>query len=105
MNTTLQPEGWLAPRGYANGISSSAQNGQIISVAGQIGWNAQCQFESDDFAEFIRQKDIPMCQLGQVGGDTISFTHWTELEIPLANLRAAHEGFFPALMGADAALA
>jgi enamine deaminase RidA (YjgF/YER057c/UK114 family) len=51
MNTTLQPEGWLAPRGYANGISSNAPNGQIISVAGQIGWNAQCQFESDDFAE------------------------------------------------------
>ena len=25
--------------------------------------------------------------------------------IPLADLRAAHEGFFPALMGADAALA
>jgi enamine deaminase RidA (YjgF/YER057c/UK114 family) len=51
MNTTLQPEGWLAPRGYANGVSSSAPNGQIISVAGQIGWNAKCQFESDDFAE------------------------------------------------------
>jgi len=25
--------------------------------------------------------------------------------IPLADLRAAHEGFFPNLMGADAALA
>jgi enamine deaminase RidA (YjgF/YER057c/UK114 family) len=54
MNKTLQPDGWLAPRGYANGIMSSAANGQIISVAGQIGWNAQCQFESDDFAEQTR---------------------------------------------------
>jgi enamine deaminase RidA (YjgF/YER057c/UK114 family) len=51
MNKTLQPDGWLAPRGYANGIASSVANGQIISVAGQIGWNAQCRFESDDFAE------------------------------------------------------
>jgi enamine deaminase RidA (YjgF/YER057c/UK114 family) len=54
MNKTLQPDGWLAPRGYANGIMSSAVNEQIISVAGQIGWNAQCQFESDDFAEQTR---------------------------------------------------
>jgi enamine deaminase RidA (YjgF/YER057c/UK114 family) len=54
MNKTLQPEGWLAPRGYANGVVSTAPNGQIISVAGQIGWNAQCQFESDDFADQTR---------------------------------------------------
>jgi enamine deaminase RidA (YjgF/YER057c/UK114 family) len=51
MSTTLQPQGWLAPRGYANGVATNTNNGQIISVAGQIGWNAQCKFESDDFAE------------------------------------------------------
>jgi enamine deaminase RidA (YjgF/YER057c/UK114 family) len=51
MNTTLQPQGWLAPRGYANGVSTNVVDGQVISVAGQIGWNAQCQFESDDFGE------------------------------------------------------
>jgi enamine deaminase RidA (YjgF/YER057c/UK114 family) len=54
MNITLQPEGWLAPRGYANGIVSTAPNGKVISIAGQIGWNAQCQFESDDFADQTR---------------------------------------------------
>ena len=32
-------------------------------------------------------------------------TRGNECEVPLADLRAAHEGFFPALMGADAALA
>ncbi len=43
---TLQPAGWAAPRGYANGV---AARGMQIFVGGQIGWNAQQQFESDDF--------------------------------------------------------
>ena len=48
----LQPEGWLAPRGYANGIEAS---GRQIYVGGQIGWNPQCQFETDDLVAQIRQ--------------------------------------------------
>lgn len=43
---TLQPPGWAPARGYANGI---AARGLQIFVGGQIGWNAQQQFESDDF--------------------------------------------------------
>ena len=42
----LQPPGWATPRGYANGI---ATRGTMVFVGGQIGWNAQQQFESDDF--------------------------------------------------------
>ncbi len=49
---TLQPEGWLAPRGYANGIEAS---GRQIYVGGQIGWNGQCQFETDDLVAQIKQ--------------------------------------------------
>lgn len=48
----LQPADWAAPRGYANGVAAS---GRQIYVAGQIGWNAQCQFESDDFIAQVRQ--------------------------------------------------
>ena len=43
--TVLQPPGWTRPRGYANGIAAS---GRMVFVAGQIGWNAECVFESDD---------------------------------------------------------
>ena len=43
---TLQPPGWAPAKGYANGI---AARGTTIFVGGQIGWNAQQQFESDDF--------------------------------------------------------
>ena len=42
----LQPPGWLPARGYANGV---AAHGTQIFVGGQIGWNAQQQFETDDF--------------------------------------------------------
>ena len=46
MRKLLQPPGWTAPKGYANGI---AARGTQVFVGGQIGWNAQQQFESDDF--------------------------------------------------------
>jgi phosphoribosylformylglycinamidine synthase len=62
-------------------------------------------FGSDEFSKFINSTDLPVVHLGQVGGNTISFTNWIDTEISLADLRAAHEGFFPKLMGADAALA
>jgi enamine deaminase RidA (YjgF/YER057c/UK114 family) len=48
----LQPEGWAAPRGYANGIAAV---GRFVFVAGQIGWNAAQQFETDDFVGQTRQ--------------------------------------------------
>lgn len=46
MNKLLQPAGWAPAKGYANGI---AARGTQIFVGGQIGWNTQQQFESDDF--------------------------------------------------------
>jgi enamine deaminase RidA (YjgF/YER057c/UK114 family) len=48
----LQPAGWATPKGYANGVAAS---GRQVFVAGQIGWNAQAQFESDDFVDQARQ--------------------------------------------------
>ena len=48
----LQPPGWAAPRGYANGVAAS---GTQIFVAGQIGWNAQGSFDSDDLVAQVRQ--------------------------------------------------
>ena len=48
----LQPAGWAAPRGYVNGV---AAQGTHVFVAGQIGWNARCEFESDDLVAQVRQ--------------------------------------------------
>jgi enamine deaminase RidA (YjgF/YER057c/UK114 family) len=49
---TLAPPEWTPPKGYANGV---AARGTMVFVGGQIGWNAQQQFETDDFAAQARQ--------------------------------------------------
>ena len=48
----LQPPDWAKPRGYSNGI---VVRGQLVFVAGMIGWNKDAQFETDDFAAQVRQ--------------------------------------------------
>ena len=48
----LQPSAWPRPRGYSNGVMAS---GKTVCVAGMIGWDAQCQFQTDDFAGQVRQ--------------------------------------------------
>mgnify|MGYP003599077101 FL=1 len=48
----LHPAGWVPAKGYANGI---AARGTQVFVGGQIGWNAQQQFETDDFIAQTRQ--------------------------------------------------
>jgi len=53
---TLQPPGWATPKGYANGVSVELQPGmRLLFVGGQIGWNPQQVFESDDFIDQCRQ--------------------------------------------------
>jgi enamine deaminase RidA (YjgF/YER057c/UK114 family) len=48
----LQPPGWASPKGYANGV---AARGTLVFVAGQVGWNRNQEFESDDFVAQARQ--------------------------------------------------
>jgi enamine deaminase RidA (YjgF/YER057c/UK114 family) len=48
----LQPPGWSAPKGYSNGV---AARGTLVFVGGQVGWNAEQRFESDDFVAQARQ--------------------------------------------------
>jgi enamine deaminase RidA (YjgF/YER057c/UK114 family) len=52
MNEALLPEGWPRPKGYANGVAAS---GRQVHVAGQVGWNPQGVWETDDFAAQTRQ--------------------------------------------------
>lgn len=55
MHDILQPEGWARPIGYANGV---AARGRTVYVGGQIGWNSQCQFETDDFVGQVDRKSV-----------------------------------------------
>jgi enamine deaminase RidA (YjgF/YER057c/UK114 family) len=63
--TVLQPPGWAAPRGYANGVLVS---GRLLFVAGQIGWNAQAQFDSDDLVAQVRQALVNVRAVLAAGG-------------------------------------
>jgi enamine deaminase RidA (YjgF/YER057c/UK114 family) len=40
----LLPAGWPRPRGYSNGV---AVRGELVFVAGQVGWDAKGTFPSD----------------------------------------------------------
>jgi enamine deaminase RidA (YjgF/YER057c/UK114 family) len=48
----LQPPNRARPRGYASGI---AAEGRQIFISGQIGWNAEQHFASDELAAQVRQ--------------------------------------------------
>ena len=51
-NEALLPEGWPRPKGYANGVAAT---GRQVYVAGQVGWNPEGVWETDDFAAQTRQ--------------------------------------------------
>ncbi len=48
----LHPKAWKAPVGYANGIAAS---GTLVFVAGQVGWDAQQVFRSENLTEQFEQ--------------------------------------------------
>jgi len=64
----LLPEGWTAPQGYANGIEVPA--GRIVFVAGQVGWDAQQRFRSEEIApQFAQALDNILAVLREAGGE------------------------------------
>ncbi len=62
---TLQPAHWVRPRGYSNGVTA---RGQLVFVAGMIGWDAQCIFQTDDFADQVRQALINVVEVLREAG-------------------------------------
>jgi enamine deaminase RidA (YjgF/YER057c/UK114 family) len=90
MNQILQPEGWVKPLGYSNGV---AAEGRLVFVAGQIGWNARGEFESDDFVGQFRQclKNI-VAVLAEAGAEAAHITSMTwyfvDKQDYIANLKA-----------------
>jgi enamine deaminase RidA (YjgF/YER057c/UK114 family) len=61
----LHPRNWKKAQGFANGI---AAEGRMVFLAGQIGWNAEQQFESDDFIVQTRQALMNIVVLVQEAG-------------------------------------
>lgn len=76
MHKFLQPEGWAKPIGYANGI---AARGRMIFVGGQIGWNARCEFETDDLVGQVAQtlsNVVAVLASGGAGPEHVTSMTW-----------------------------
>lgn len=48
----IQPPGWGRPKGYSNGVVAA---GRMVFVAGQVGWDHNEVFQTDDLVGQIRQ--------------------------------------------------
>ena len=48
----LHPKSWARAKGFSNGVVAE---GRVVFVAGQVGWNAEQEFESDDFVAQVEQ--------------------------------------------------
>lgn len=68
MPRTILPEGWPRPRGYANGMAAS---GELLAIAGQIGWNAREEFESLEFGPQFRQALQNVVAVVEAAGGTV----------------------------------
>lgn len=67
-STVLLPEGWAAPIGYSNGIAVDA--GRIVFIAGQVGWDAEQRFHSDQIPpQFAQALDNILAVLRCAGGE------------------------------------
>jgi enamine deaminase RidA (YjgF/YER057c/UK114 family) len=63
---TLQPPGWARPKGFANGIATS---GELVFIAGQVGWTGQGEWRESSFAGQFRQAlDNILAVLRQANG-------------------------------------
>jgi enamine deaminase RidA (YjgF/YER057c/UK114 family) len=86
----INPPEWAPAKGYSNG---ALVHGRTLYVAGQIGWNAQQQFETDDLGEQLAQAlDNVLAVVRAAGGaptDVAKMTIYvTDLDAYRASTRA-----------------
>jgi len=72
---SVHPEGWKPAKGYANGMVAE---GKVLFVGGQIGWNAQQEFETHDFIGQMTQALRNIVDVVQAaGGEVADITRLT----------------------------
>ena len=52
MSRAITPDGWPRAKGYSHGM---AAGGEVLAIAGQIGWDESESLVSDDFVEQAAQ--------------------------------------------------
>jgi enamine deaminase RidA (YjgF/YER057c/UK114 family) len=84
----LQPSGWPAPKGYANGI---AADGRLVVTGGVIGWDVVGHLP-DDFVAQVRQAlsniSVILAEGGAAPEHLVRLTWYVvDMEEYLANLK------------------
>jgi enamine deaminase RidA (YjgF/YER057c/UK114 family) len=71
----INPEALAKPKGYNNGMKG---RGDVLFVAGQVGWNREGQMVSDDFvAQFEQALENVLTVVWQAGGKPDSIGRMT----------------------------
>ena len=86
MNRILLPDGWPRPRGYSNGIAAS---GELVFVAGQIGWDTAGQFPQGFAAQFRQTLDNTLAILAEAGAGPEHIVRMTWYVVDKAEYLAA----------------
>jgi enamine deaminase RidA (YjgF/YER057c/UK114 family) len=74
-HTFLHPREWKLAKGFSNGVVAE---GRMIFLAGQVGWNAEQRFESEDFVAQARQALANIVTLvAEAGGGAEHITRLT----------------------------
>lgn len=73
--TAINPDSLAKPRGYNHGMKGS---GELLFVAGQVGWNREGRMVSDDFAlQFAQALDNVLDVVWAAGGSPTSVARMT----------------------------
>ncbi|MCA0856485.1 RidA family protein [Phaeobacter italicus] len=71
----VHPDGWKPAKGYANGMIGE---GRMLFVGGQIGWNANQEFETDDFiGQMSKALENILAVVKEAGGEASDITRLT----------------------------
>ena len=63
----LHPKGWAPPLGYSNGIAAGP--GRIVFIAGQVGWDEQQKFQTEELVpQFEQALRNVLAVLAEAGG-------------------------------------
>lgn len=78
--------GWPRPRGYANGMIG---RGRVLHVAGQIGWEPDGSFTTDDLiAQFGKALDNVLAVVRAAGGEPTDIAELTAYVVDVDAYRA-----------------
>ena len=76
--SVVHPASWPKTKGYANGIITAGRGERVLFIAGQIGWEADGSFTTDDLGEqFIKALDNVLAVVAEAGGKPESIARMT----------------------------